>query len=183
MKRMADQVVLRGHDLQTAEALFDFLSSKDEMKIQIKWIEEKDIAEFDTLLPPVLPVVKGILGTHQIFTTTPGKIFHREVSCFCNYPKVCDCFNVKQVTMTTDSPGQEVSTVPPCQDEDDEGDQVSSSIITYFIPWRGRATQITCLSIVECIAQLWSSLLELSYRIQYLIMGNAFIPKVFKKHS
>ena len=25
--------------------------------------------------------------------------------------------------MTTDSPGQEVSTVPPSQDEDDEGDQ------------------------------------------------------------
>ena len=107
----ADQLVLNGHDLQTAEALFDFLSSKDGMKIQIKWIEEKDIAEFDTLVPLVLPAVKGILGTHQIFTTTPGEIFHREVSCFCSYSKVCDCFNVKQVTMTTDSPGQEVSTV------------------------------------------------------------------------
>ncbi|CAL8310703.1 unnamed protein product [Boreogadus saida] len=60
VKRMADQAVQRGAALQTAEALFDFLSSK-EMKIQIKWIEEKDIEKFDKLLPPVLPAVKGIL--------------------------------------------------------------------------------------------------------------------------
>ena len=50
VKRMTDQVVLRGHDMQTAEALFDFLSSKDGMKIQMKWIEEKDISEFDSLV-------------------------------------------------------------------------------------------------------------------------------------
>ena len=91
-------------------------------KNQIKWIEEKDFEEFDKLLPPVLPAVRGILGTHQIFSTTPGEVFDREVRCFCSYPEVCDCFNITQVTMTTDSPVQEVSPVPPSTD-DDKGHQ------------------------------------------------------------
>ena len=109
VKRMADQAVQRGAD-------FDFLSSKEEMKIQIKWIH------FDKLLPPVLPAVKGILGTHQIYCTTPGEVFHRAVSCFCSYPKVCGCFKVTKVTMTADSPAQEMTPIPSL-DEDIESDQ------------------------------------------------------------
>lgn len=125
VKRMADQAVQRGADLQTAEALFDFLSSKEEMKIQMKWIEEKDIEEFDKLLPPVLPAVKGILGTHQIFSTTPGEVYHRAVSCFCSYPKVCGCLKVTKVTMAGDSPAQEIIPIPILSflDEDVESDQ------------------------------------------------------------
>jgi hypothetical protein len=41
VRRMADQAVQMGADLQTAEALFDFLSSKEEMKIQIKCREKR----------------------------------------------------------------------------------------------------------------------------------------------
>ena len=117
-----DQAVQRGADLQTAEALFDFLSSKEEMKIQIKWIEEKDMEELDKLLPPVLSTVKGILGTHQIYSTTAGEVFHRAVSCFCSYPKVCGSFKVTKVTMTADSPAQEMTPIPSFLDEDVESD-------------------------------------------------------------
>ncbi|KAK0141203.1 hypothetical protein N1851_021796 [Merluccius polli] len=123
VKRMADQFVLNGRDLQTPEALYDLLSSKDGMKIKIKWIEEKDIEKFDELLPPVIPAVKGILGTHQICSTAVGKVFHRAVSCFCNYPSVCGCFKAANVTMTPGSPAHEVSSPPPSLDDDDECDQ------------------------------------------------------------
>ena len=43
---------------------------------------------------------------------TPGEVFHRAVSCFCSYPKVCGCFKFTKVTMTTDSPAQEMTTYP-----------------------------------------------------------------------
>ena len=70
----------------------------------------------------MLPAVKGILGTHQIYCTTPGEVFHRAVSCFCSYPKVCGCFKVTKVTMTADSPAQEMTPIPSL-DEDIESDQ------------------------------------------------------------
>ena len=111
VRRMADQAVQMGADLQTAEALFDFLSSKEEMKIQIK-CREKRTEKFAKPFPPV----KGILQT-------PWEVFHREVSCFYSYPKVCGCFKVIKVTMTADSPAQERTPIPSFLDEDIESDQ------------------------------------------------------------
>ncbi|CAL8380038.1 unnamed protein product [Gadus morhua 'NCC'] len=73
---------------------------------------KKDMEKFAKPFPPV----KGILQT-------PWEVFHREVSCFYSYPKVCGCFKVIKVTMTADSPAQERTPIPSFLDEDIESDQ------------------------------------------------------------
>ena len=41
-----------------------------------------DVAKYDEAVTEKLPPVKGTLKVHQITTQVPGKIYHREVSCF-----------------------------------------------------------------------------------------------------
>lgn len=86
IKRSADAFV---H--QCPEELFSFLE-KSSSTVKFKWISEDDILLIDEAVPNALPVVKGTLGIHQITTDSAGKIFHREVSCFCHRLELpCEC--------------------------------------------------------------------------------------------
>ncbi len=97
VKRTADKYVLRGSDLQSPRDFYQFLSSQTETSVKFKWIEESDIEAYDKLLPPSVKPVTGILGTHQVLSSSPGVILHRDLSCFCSYPEVCSCHKSKKV--------------------------------------------------------------------------------------
>ncbi|XP_010783826.1 uncharacterized protein isoform X2 [Notothenia coriiceps] len=97
VKRMADNHVHGGQDIQSPKDLYDFLIQKEVPNIQFKWINEADIQVFDEMLPPSVPKVPGILTTHQILSFSPGEIFYRTLSCFCRYPEMCSCFSPKKM--------------------------------------------------------------------------------------
>lgn len=91
IKRSADAFVHQGGDIQCPQELFSFLE-KSSSTVKFKWISEDDILLIDEAVPNALPVVKGTLGIHQITTDSAGKIFHREVSCFCHRLGLpCEC--------------------------------------------------------------------------------------------
>ncbi|KAK0152137.1 hypothetical protein N1851_006503 [Merluccius polli] len=91
IKRSADAFVHQGGDIQGPQELFSFLE-KSSSTVKFKWIAEDDIVRVDEAVPNALPVVKGTLGIHQITTDTPGKMCHREVSCFClRLGLQCEC--------------------------------------------------------------------------------------------
>lgn len=51
--------------------------------------------------------MKGTLKIHQVTTAQPGKIQHREISCFCSRPGICQCHNPSEVDF------QSTTKVPP----------------------------------------------------------------------
>jgi len=92
LKRKADMYVLRGSDLQTPR---DPLKSSE--NVTIMWIEEEQISTMDEMLPPSVRPVTGISSTHQVLSFSPGKIFYRDLSCFCQYPVMCTCHKLHQL--------------------------------------------------------------------------------------
>lgn len=48
------------------------------------------------MLPPSVQLVKGILSTHQVLWPSPRVILYRDLSCFCEYPNECSCYNPKR---------------------------------------------------------------------------------------
>lgn len=97
VKRMADMHVASGNDLQSPRDVYDFLSSKEETTVKFRWIEESDIEIYDKMLPSSVQPVSGILRTHQVLSPSPGVILYRDLSCFCEYPNECACYNPKRM--------------------------------------------------------------------------------------
>ncbi|ROL53175.1 hypothetical protein DPX16_22258 [Anabarilius grahami] len=65
---------------------------KTQSSVKYFWIAEDEINKFDEAVPNELPAVKGTLKIHQIITKEPGKIQHREESCFCSRAGIfCQC--------------------------------------------------------------------------------------------
>lgn len=116
VKRTADSAVQRGADVQTPE---DFYSLLTERKSDVKffWVSEEDIRRFDEAVPEVVPPVKGTLAMHQVISTEPGKIMHREISCFCSRPHICQCHNPTTVNLRTAN--TQASAQASAQDDND----------------------------------------------------------------
>ena len=113
VKRTADTSVQRGSDIQTPEDFYSLLAEKIS-DIRYFWVSEEDIRRFDDAVPEVVPAVKGTLAIHQVISTEPGKIMHREISCFCSRPHTCQCHNPTMVNLHTTASAQ-----TSAQDEDD----------------------------------------------------------------
>ena len=64
---------------------------------------EEDIRKYDESVPEVVPLVKGTMGIHQILSTEPGTILHRELSCFCSRPDICQCYKTTMISFRTSS--------------------------------------------------------------------------------
>ncbi|KAL2095492.1 hypothetical protein ACEWY4_010211 [Coilia grayii] len=45
----------------------------------------------------------GTLAIHQVMSSEPEKILHRELSCFCSRPHICECHNTTVVSFKTSS--------------------------------------------------------------------------------
>lgn len=112
VKGIADSAVQRGADLQTPEDVYSFLTERNS-EIRFFWVSDEDIKRFDEEVPEVVPPVKGTMMMHQVISTVPGKIMHREISCFCSRPQICQCHNI--TTVDLQMPGTQAS----AQDERD----------------------------------------------------------------
>ncbi|KAI9515349.1 hypothetical protein NQZ68_026082 [Dissostichus eleginoides] len=97
---MADNHVHGGKDLQIPK---DFLINREVENIRFKWIDESDINVFNEMLPPSVPKVPGLLKTHQILSFCPGEIYYRDLSCFCQYPEMWECFKPTKMRMDDSS--------------------------------------------------------------------------------
>ncbi len=65
IKRTADEIVAKGTDLPDGEVFYEALS-KQQSKIKLFHITEKDISEKDMLLPEHLGTVHGTMKIHQV---------------------------------------------------------------------------------------------------------------------
>ena len=92
VKRLADEHVKKGGDIQKPEDLCQLLQSTAS-NIRYFWVSDKsDVSRYDESVPDNLPPVKGTFQIHQIESTEPGKIQHRKVSCFCSRNETaCEC--------------------------------------------------------------------------------------------
>ena len=105
LKRKADMHVLGGSDLQTPRDLYEYLQKSSE-NVTIMWVEEEQISTMDEMLPPSVRPVTGISSTHQVLSFAPGKIFYRDLSCFCQHPGMCTCHKLHQLEFNHVSPGE-----------------------------------------------------------------------------
>ncbi|CAL8336740.1 unnamed protein product [Boreogadus saida] len=104
VKRIADSSVNMGVDIQTTEEFYRFLKERQaSSKIKFLWVCEEDIRKYDESGPEVVPLVKGTMGIHQILSTEPGTILHRELSCFCSRPDICQCYKTTMISFRTSS--------------------------------------------------------------------------------
>ncbi|KAL7390307.1 hypothetical protein ABVT39_018618 [Epinephelus coioides] len=102
VKRAADSAVQRGEDVQTPEDFYNLLTER-KSDVKFFWVTDEDIRRFDEAVPEVVPPVKGTLAMHQLISTEPGKVMHREISCFCSRPNICQCHNPIMVNLQTAS--------------------------------------------------------------------------------
>jgi hypothetical protein len=103
LKRTADDMVATGMDIVNADDFYNAL--KDKSKIKLFLITEKDVESFQKHLPPNITTLKGTISVHQLFTTVPGQLQYRDLSCFCERG-FCQCRNPKhyQPLNATDTP-------------------------------------------------------------------------------
>ncbi|XP_041920930.1 uncharacterized protein LOC121684876 [Alosa sapidissima] len=103
IKRTADTQVARGSDIPSAKTLYETLRTLT--KVHLFYVEDDQISRVSALLPKELPTIKGTLSLHQVICTTPGTIYHRVLSCFCEREGVCGCFQPKAVDLAPQTVG------------------------------------------------------------------------------
>ena len=91
LKRTADTLVAQGTDLPDPRTLFDVMSLQN-LAVKLFYVDESQISLYDELLHKNIPVIKGVMSIHQLFTSSTKEISHRVLSCFCKYPSSCNCF-------------------------------------------------------------------------------------------
>lgn len=82
IKRTADQIVARGHDIQNIESLASHLE-KNVPGVLLKVVEESGIFEKDLLIPSDLKEFRGTMSVHQVVwrSSDSHKLSMRRLSC------------------------------------------------------------------------------------------------------
>ena len=93
MKRQADAWVSSGVDVPNAQKLFDFLQCGNST-IQFHSVHPAEITEFDALLPSTLKAITGTMKIHQLHTDDKLSVSYRNLSCFCQRPTLCSCYDL-----------------------------------------------------------------------------------------
>lgn len=111
VKRTADDKVKMGADIQSPKDLLLALQSTSS-KIKYFWVSEEDILRHDEAVPEKLPVIKGTRKIHQIMSLSPGKMRHRELSCFCSrtISSYCNCHSPNEVDFNSTGETEKTST-------------------------------------------------------------------------
>ena len=101
----ADEALKMGTDLPSAEKLFEYLENKS--KVNVFFVEEKDIDEVRKQIPRDLKTIVGTMKLHQILFGSKNvhKITVRDLSCFCEME--CQCHNTRSVTLLPETEAQE----------------------------------------------------------------------------
>ena len=147
VKRLADEHVKKGGDIQKPEDLYQLLQSTAS-NIRYFWVSESDVSRYDENVPENLPPVKGTFQIHQIESTAPERIHHREVSCFCSRNQTkCECGPSVEIQFDESSEMFENA-----EDEDLTGKFV---VVTYDSkPFVGQVVQVVAGEVeVNCMHQ------------------------------
>lgn len=165
VKRTADCAVQMGEDVQTPEDFYNLLTER-KSDVKLFWVTMEDIKRFDEAVPDVVPPVKGTLAIHQVISTEPGKVIHREISCFCSRPRICQCHNPIMVNLQTTQASTQASVQANAQasahESAQESTHESSHLNGKFIvvnyegqPFVGQVLQVVGEEIeVSCMQQL-----------------------------
>ena len=95
IKRQADALVLTGCDIPDARKLYHFLDTADSA-VKLNFIEESDINYLETQCSKTLKAITGTMKLHQVQTDKEFSLLHRDLSCFCQRPTVCSCYNIRR---------------------------------------------------------------------------------------
>jgi len=95
VKRQADAMVLRGIDIPDAKKLFNFLDCGNSA-VKFYFIETSAINEVEATYPKTLKPIHGTMKLHQLLTDEELNVVHRDLSCFCQRPTVCTCYNLRR---------------------------------------------------------------------------------------
>lgn len=177
VKRMADNHVHGGKDLQSPKDLYEFLINREVENIRFKWIDETDIEIFNEMLPPSVTKVPGILNTHQILSFSPGEIYYRGLSCFCSYPEMCECFTPTKMRLDNSSADSDqlhankipVPDSPSSDEEDSEEYTVGRFVIVSYDnkPFVGQITKLHAAWFMEIIKETLYKTWHIFYVVQW----------------
>ena len=95
VKRQADKLVLSGVDLPDAKILYDRMSCGQSVT-KFHFIDEDDIACMDSLYPKSVKCITGTMKLHQLLTYDNLELAYRNLSCYCQRPTVCSCYNLRR---------------------------------------------------------------------------------------
>jgi len=90
VKHTADRMVAMDTDIPDAHTLFEKLNGK--LKVKLFFTPARDV-EASVSPPTDLKTVDGAMKIHQLTLIDRGKIQHRQLGCFCNFPETCECFD------------------------------------------------------------------------------------------
>lgn len=163
IKREADLYVNRGGELQTPKALYEMLTKRNS-SITLYWVTSESIETCDELIPGNLEAVKGTMKIHQVVSSQPAKITHREVSCFCKRLEMnpCPCYQPVMVDLKAtirqiekpENPSSSPSE-PPRQEESAQDLCGRFVIVTYDeLPYVGQVLKVVQEELqISCMRQ------------------------------
>ena len=92
----ADRLVGDGTSIPNAFTMFQELSNRPDSFVKVFFTPARSVDELDDELPLSMP--QAIPGTMKILYAMlileVSSLRHRQLSCFCQYPTVCDCYNL-----------------------------------------------------------------------------------------
>lgn len=91
MKRAADSLVLRGHDIVSAMQFHDKVSNSLN-DVLLYLTNGQEIKRFDRVLPPTLKPLPATRRIHQV-VQDQKIVWYRELTCFCSEPRMGHCFS------------------------------------------------------------------------------------------
>lgn len=91
VKRCADRIVLGGMDIANGMTFHQLVSSQL-TGVHLHYVSNDDFLTYDSALPESLRPISGTRKVHQV-VAQGNMIYCRDISCFCNEPQICRCFN------------------------------------------------------------------------------------------
>ncbi|XP_069139889.1 uncharacterized protein [Argopecten irradians] len=102
IKRTADNYVNKGGDIKDASDLVDALTSAGSSIIIHKVVED-EVTAIEATLPTTLKPLLKTMQIHQVLVSSPGEVRHRVLSCFCQKPTFCNCYDPVVTTFPIES--------------------------------------------------------------------------------
>lgn len=93
VKRQADAFVLTGFDIPDAKKLYHCLESAESLT-KFYFIDDRDITSIDSRCCNTVRAITGTMKLHQVQTDERLNVSYRNLSCFCQRPTICTCYDL-----------------------------------------------------------------------------------------
>lgn len=112
LKRLADDLVSKGHDIPDVRSLFEALTKK-ETTIKLFYVEEEDVEKVVQAISQNIPLVPSMMRLHQVVTLARDNLICRDISCMCAPMKRlnCECYSSQVFTFHLDQTPTQPSAV------------------------------------------------------------------------